>query len=49
MAPEVILGKGYSFKSDYWSLGILLYELVTGILPFGEELEEPFEIYQTIL
>lgn len=49
MAPEVILGKGYSFQSDYWSLGILLYELVTGILPFGEELEEPFEIYQAIL
>ena len=26
MAPEIILGKGYSYQADFWSLGIMIYE-----------------------
>lgn len=34
MAPEVASGSGYAYAADWWSLGILLYELMVGELPF---------------
>ena len=34
MAPEVLLGGSADVRSDVWALGILLYELATGELPF---------------
>jgi len=40
MAPEIICGDNISINSDYWSLGIILYELVVGIPPFYHENEE---------
>ncbi|KAK9458147.1 kinase-like domain-containing protein [Dipodascopsis uninucleata] len=34
MAPEVLLGKPYDFAVDWWSLGALCYDLLTGSPPF---------------
>jgi NIMA (never in mitosis gene a)-related kinase len=34
MAPEIINGKQYSFPCDIWSLGIIIYELLTFKKPF---------------
>lgn len=49
-AKEVILGRGYSRSSEYWSLGVLLYELLTGQLPFGiRYFDNPDEITEKIV
>ncbi|XP_061134744.1 cGMP-dependent protein kinase 1 [Syngnathus typhle] len=34
MAPEVIFNKGHSAAADFWSLGVFVFELLTGGLPF---------------
>jgi len=35
MAPEVIRNKFSDFRSDVWSLGCMIYQVVTGLPPFG--------------
>ncbi|XP_031334765.1 ribosomal protein S6 kinase 2 beta isoform X1 [Photinus pyralis] len=34
MAPEVVNRKGHAFAADWWSFGVLMYEMLTGTLPF---------------
>ena len=49
MSPEMIMGKGYSFLVDYWSLGVLLYEAFYGKLPFADNIEDPYLICEEII
>ena len=35
MSPEIIKGLDYTFSSDFWTLGVCLFELTYGYYPFG--------------
>ena len=48
MAPEITKGEGYSFQVDIWSTAICMYEFFCGKLPFGEELDDPMDIYRAV-
>ena len=49
MSPEVIEGRGYSYNSDLWSVGIVLYEFMCGGVPFAEEEEDPYVVYKEVV
>ena len=34
LAPEVLRGQGHGFPVDWWSLGTLIFEMLTGLPPF---------------
>eukprot|EP01105_Mastigella_eilhardi_P022878 TRINITY_DN56_c0_g1_i2.p1 TRINITY_DN56_c0_g1~~TRINITY_DN56_c0_g1_i2.p1 ORF type:complete len:497 (+),score=91.34 TRINITY_DN56_c0_g1_i2:78-1568(+) len=43
IAPEVIVGHGHTSSVDWWTFGILLYEMLFGCPPFrGKDREETF-------
>jgi len=47
MAPELLSNKGYSFEVDFWALGILVFEMLTGYDPFDQE--DVYLMYQSII
>lgn len=47
LAPEILLGTGHGTSADWWSVGVILFELLVGIPPFNAE--HPQTIFDNIL
>ena len=47
LAPEIILNKGHGFGADWWCVGILAFECLTGTTPFVSN--DPMEGYRKII
>ncbi|OJD10521.1 AGC/PKA protein kinase [Emergomyces pasteurianus Ep9510] len=48
LAPEVVSSKGYNMSVDWWSLGILIFEMLCGFTPFWDS-GSPMKIYENIV
>ena len=49
ISPEILSGKGYSYSCDYWSVGIIAFEIYYNYYPFGNEANDPMEVYREVL
>jgi serine/threonine protein kinase len=47
IAPEILLNKGHSKPVDWWTFGILIYEMHAGHAPFTDD--DPMNIYKKII
>ncbi|KAI8102394.1 hypothetical protein M9435_005997 [Picochlorum sp. BPE23] len=47
LAPELLLGIGHGPEADWWSLGVILFEMTVGVPPFSAA--SPEEIFENIL
>ncbi|KAL3911106.1 MAG: hypothetical protein SGPRY_008820 [Prymnesium sp.] len=47
IAPEIVLHRPYTCAVDWWALGVLIYEMLTVRLPFGDA--SPVGLYRKIL
>ncbi|KAI3688902.1 hypothetical protein L2E82_46829 [Cichorium intybus] len=47
LAPEILLGTEHGYAADWWSVGVILFELLTGTPPFNSD--HPERIFNNIL
>ncbi|XP_064634213.1 serine/threonine-protein kinase 38-like isoform X2 [Lineus longissimus] len=47
IAPEVFMQTGYTCSCDWWSLGVIMYEMLIGYPPFCSE--NPQETYRKVM
>ena len=40
MSPESLINNQYSYKSDIWALGVTLFEMIFGYLPWQAQTEK---------
>lgn len=47
LAPEILLGQEHSYPADWWALGTIMFEFLTGCPPFNDD--SPQAIFDNIL
>ncbi|CAH9139734.1 unnamed protein product [Cuscuta epithymum] len=47
LAPEILLGMEHGSTADWWSVGVIVFELLVGIPPFNAE--QPQQIFNNIM
>jgi len=47
LAPEIVAGKGHGKGVDWWTVGVLIYEMLAGYPPFYDE--DPMKTYEKIM
>ena len=48
LAPEIIIGRGHSKMVDWWTFGLMIYEMLSGINPFKLKNLNKYEKLQLI-
>ncbi|XP_047319739.1 protein phosphatase 2C and cyclic nucleotide-binding/kinase domain-containing protein-like [Impatiens glandulifera] len=48
LSPEIVQGKGHGLPSDWWALGVLIYFMLVGEMPFGSWRESELETFSKI-
>lgn len=48
LAPEIIQSIPYGESVDWWSFGVLIYELINGTSPFHAFNKDPMTMFETI-
>ena len=46
---QVQAGRKYGQTADWWSYGVILYEMISGFTPFGNNAEEESDVFRDIL
>ncbi|KAH8868372.1 cAMP-dependent protein kinase catalytic subunit PRKX [Schistosoma japonicum] len=49
LAPEILQGKGHNHAADWWTTGIIIYEMLVGRPPFYDENDNRLHVYQKIV
>ncbi|XP_059634930.1 protein phosphatase 2C and cyclic nucleotide-binding/kinase domain-containing protein [Cornus florida] len=49
LSPEIIQGKGHGLPADWWALGVLIYFMLQGEMPFGSWRESELDTFAKIV
>lgn len=47
IAVEILKGQNYTYLADYWSLGVILYEMITSTTPFTSS--SPEQVFENVM
>eukprot|EP00545_Synedropsis_sp_CCMP1620_P004630 CAMPEP_0119013792 /NCGR_PEP_ID=MMETSP1176-20130426/8976_1 /TAXON_ID=265551 /ORGANISM="Synedropsis recta cf, Strain CCMP1620" /LENGTH=829 /DNA_ID=CAMNT_0006966911 /DNA_START=183 /DNA_END=2672 /DNA_ORIENTATION=+ len=49
IAPEVVLNRGHDKGADHWSLGVMIFEMISGYTPFYKDGMDQISLFRAIV